>query len=152
MPVTDVVEDLNALQDLAEHEDDPDRRRMLDAVRSRLADRERGAKVSEAAELLGLTPPTVRAWIKSGVLVTVPETRPVRVDTLCLADVKRAVDLLRAHGTDQDLLAAVYRRLRDAELQQGAAFNAGMEDLAAERIVPIGDDLLEEMANLDRSE
>jgi predicted transcriptional regulator len=152
MPVVDVVEDLNALQELAEHEADPDRRRTLDAVRSRLADRDRGAKVSEAAELLGITPPTVRAWIKSGVLVAKPETRPVRVDTLCLADVKRAVDLLRAHGTDRDLLAAVYRRLRDAELLESEAFKAGMEDLAAGRIVPLGDDLCKEMANLDRSE
>lgn len=122
------------------------------AVRSRLAARDRGAKVSEAAELLGLTPPTVRAWIESGVLVAVPASRPVRLDTLCLADVKRAVDVLRAHGTDRDLLTAVYRRLHDAELQQSAAFKACMEDLAAGRIVPIGDDLRKEMASLDRPE
>jgi len=152
MSVVDVVEDLNALQELAQHETDPDRRRTLDDVRARLADRDSGAKVSEAAELLGVTPPTVRAWIKSGLLVAVPGARPARVDLLCLADVKRAVDLLRAHGTDRDLLAAVYRRLRDAELIESAAFKAGMADFGAGRIVPIGDDLREEMANLDRSE
>lgn len=152
MSVVDVVEDLNAQQELAEHEADPDRRRTLDVVRARLADRDSGAKVSEAAELLGITAAAVRAWIKSGVLVAVPEARPARVDLLCLADVKRAVDLLRAQGTDRDLLAAVYRRLRDAELINSGAFRAGMADLAAGRIVPVGDDLREEMANLDRSE
>lgn len=105
---------------MAEHEADPDRRRTLDVVRSRLADRDRGAKVAEAAELLGITPPTVRAWITSGVLVAVPEARPIRVDTLCLADVKRALDLIREHSDDRHLLAEVYRVLRDRAALEGA--------------------------------
>lgn len=144
MPVVDVVEDLNALQELAEHEADPDRRRTLDVVRSRLADRDRGAKVSEAAELLGITPPTVRAWIKSGLLVAVPETRPIRVETLCLADVKRALDLIREHSDDSHLLAEVHRVLRDRAALEGA--EEGFADLRAGRLVPLTDDLLAELS------
>ena len=144
MTVVDVVEDLNALQELAEHEADPDRRRTLDAVRSRLGDRDRGAKVAEAADLLGITPPTVRAWIQSGVLVAVPEARPIRVDTLCLADVKRALDLIREHSDDRHLLAEVYRVLRDRAALEGA--EEGFADRRAGRLVPLTDNLLAELS------
>ncbi|HXH56170.1 helix-turn-helix domain-containing protein [Iamia sp.] len=146
--VVDVVEDLNALQELAEHEADPERRRTLDAVRSRLGDRDRGAKVAEAAELLGITPPTVRAWITSGVLVAVPDARPTRVDTLCLADVKRALDLIREHSDDRHLLADVHRVLRDRAALDGA--EEGFADLRARRLVPLTDDLLAELSALPK--
>lgn len=124
----------------------------LDSIRSRLADRDGGAKVSEAAELLGVSPPTVRAWIKAGVLEPVRSASPIRVDVLNLADVKRVVDLLRAHGRDRDWLSAVYRRLRDRDLLDSDDFAAGLEDARAGRVVPIGDDLRKEMAELDRDE
>jgi excisionase family DNA binding protein len=150
--VVDVIEDLNALRDLANDEVDDAKREALDLLRQRLADRDRGAKVSEAAALLGVSAPTVRAWIRAGVLeeVSVGAT-PQRLNVLSLADVKRIVDLLRANGQNRDLLSAVYRLLRDPDLLESAEFERGMEDLRAGRLVPIGDDLREEMAALDRT-
>lgn len=145
----EIVEDLNTLHDLANDELDPSRRRELVAVRDRLAHRDKGAKVSEASELLGVSPPTVRSWIDAGVLEKVPKSSPLRVDTLSLADVKRAVDLLRRHGRDRDLLSAVYRVLRDRDILETAGLEAAIEDVAAGRVVPIGDDLRQEMADLD---
>ncbi len=53
---------------LASHEDDPERRRTLDELHRRVAARERGVKVSEAAA------------------------------ALALAEVKRALDLVRVHA------------------------------------------------------
>lgn len=150
MSVFEVVEDLTVLRTLAEHELDEERRRALEAVRRRLARRHAGAKVSETAEVLGVSPPTVRSWIDAGVLRSVPQSSPLRVHLSSLATVKRAVDLLRANGQDRDLLAAIYRRLRDQDLLESDGFAAGIEDMRARRVVPIGDDLRLEMAELER--
>jgi transposase-like protein len=142
----DVVEDLLALEQLAEQEDDPDRREAIELVRSHLADRDRGAKVSEVAQLLGLSQPTVRAWMEAGVLEARDETKPARVDVLSLAEVKRVVDLLRTHGHDRNLLVAVTHLVRDRGAQAGDDARHGLEDLAARRTVPLTDELLDELS------
>jgi hypothetical protein len=41
---------------------------------------------------------------------------PMRVDPLSLAEVKRAVDLLREHGQDRNLVVNVMRLLQDRVL------------------------------------
>lgn len=150
--VIGVMHDLNLLRELAEHEDDPERRQALDSIRSRVADRDHGAKVSEVADLLQVSPPTVRSWMKAGLLKPLEGTSPIRIDLLNLAEVKRVVDMLRAHGQDRDLLAAVYRRLRDRDLLASGNFVKGMEDLRVGRVAPIEGDLRKEMAELDQAE
>lgn len=146
MSLVEVVDDLLTLEELAAHEDDPERRRSLDAVRDHLADRDRGAKVSEVAHVLGISQPTVRAWIEAGVLELRGGASPVRVDVLSLAAVKRALDLLREHGHDRGLLIAVMRILRDRAVLAGGGVREGFDDLAAGRVVPLTDDLLDEIA------
>ncbi|MGI8684083.1 MAG: helix-turn-helix domain-containing protein [Acidimicrobiales bacterium] len=146
MALLDVVDDLLALEDLAEHEADPERRRSLHDVRTHVARRDRGAKVSEAAEVLGLSQPTVRAWIDSGLLTTVSDAKPVRVDVLALAETKRALDLIREHAEDRQLLVQVMRILRDRAALAGS--EEGFADLRAGRVVPLGDDLRAEIAEL----
>ena len=79
MSLAEVLDDLLNLQELAEVEGDPKRRRALDEVRSHVARRERGAKVSEAAAVLAISQPTVRAWIELRVLTPMPGTKPVRL-------------------------------------------------------------------------
>ncbi len=146
MSIIDVVDDLITLQELAAHEGDPERRRSLDDLHRRVAARERGVKVSEAAAVLSLSQPTVRAWIDSGVLVPVRDTSPVRIEVLSLADVKHALDLVRQHSEDRNLLAQVMRLLRDrADLT--AALDEGIADLTASRTVPLTDDLIAELAS-----
>jgi hypothetical protein len=66
----------------------------------------------------------VRSWFKTGVLPTAPGTSPLRADLIGLAHVKRAVDLLTEHGTDQALIVAVIRGLSDD--------TAGSDDTSAE--------------------
>src|SRR5947208_2738825 len=134
MSLADVVDDLLTLDELARHEDDPDRRRSLDLVRSHLADRDRGAKVSEVAQVLGLSQPTIRAWIEAGMLEPIAGTTPVRVNVLSLVDVKRALDLIRRHKDDRQLLLHVMRILRDRAALAGS--EDGFADLAAGRVVP----------------
>lgn len=146
MSLAEVVDDLITLQQLADHEDDPDRRRSLDAVRHRLAARDGGVKVSEAARVLEFSQPTIRSWIETGVLDAVPGVTPVRVDVGSLAAVKHAVDLLREHSDDRRLLADVMRLLRDRAALEGEGVREGFDDVAAGRLVPLTDDLLEEIA------
>jgi transposase-like protein len=146
MSLVDVVDDLLALEELAEQENDPDRRRSLDLVRTHLADRDRGAKVSEVAQMLGLSQPTVRAWMAAGVLQARGRAAPARVNVLSLAEVKRAVDLLREHGEDRNLLVAVMHLLRDRGVLAGDGVRGGFEDLGAGRVVPLTDELLEELS------
>lgn len=151
MSVADVVEDLNALGRLAEDDADDARRRALDALRRRLADRDRGAKISEAAEILGVSAPTVRSWVEAGILEEVADGgSPKRVELLGLADVKRLVDMLREQGQNRDLLAAVYRRLRDDAAVASPGLEESLADSRSNKTVPIGDDLREEIAALER--
>lgn len=148
MSLAEVLDDLLALEDLASREEDPTRRRSLDDVRTHVARRDRGAKVSEAAEVLGLSQPTVRAWIETGLLTTVSEAKPVRVEVLALAETKRALDLIREHADDRQLLVQVMRVLRDRAALEGA--DEGFADYRAGRVVPLGDDLRREIADLRR--
>ncbi len=149
MSVTEVVEDLNALRRLAEDELDESRRSALESVRNHLADRDRGAKISEAADVLGVSPPTVRSWVKAGILEEVADGgSPQRVEVLGLADVKRLVDMLREHGQNRDFLTAIYRRLRDDAVLASPGLEESIEDFRAGRTVPIGDDLRKEIEEL----
>jgi len=146
MSLAEVVGDLLELQDLAHDEEDPERRRALAEVRAHVAQRERGAKVSEAADVLGISQPTVRSWIEAGVLPAVPGTTPVRVDVLALAETKRALDLIRDHVDDRQLLVHVMRVLRDRAALQGS--EEGFADLHTGRTVPLGEDLRAEIVEL----
>jgi Mn-dependent DtxR family transcriptional regulator len=150
MSLAEVLDDLLALEELASREEDPERRRSLDDVRSHVARRDRGAKVAEVAEALGVSQPTVRAWIDAGLLTTVAGAKPVRVDVLALAETKRALDLVREHTGDRHLLAQVMRVLRDDAALEGA--EEGLADVRAGRVVPLGDDLRSEIAALRRRE
>lgn len=150
MSLMEVVDDLLALEELAEQEDDPHRRRSLEVVRAHLAERDRGAKVSEVAEVLGLSQPTIRAWIAAGLLEPISGTTPVRVTVLSLVDVKRALDLIRRHKNDRQLLAQVLRIVRDRAALAGS--EEGLADLAAGRVVPLGDDLRREVDELRRKD
>jgi len=132
--VVGVVQDLIALQQLAEQERDAARRRSLDAVREHVAERDRGAKVGEAAQVLGVSAPTVRAWIEAGALQAVAGSRPVRVGVMSLAVTKSVVDELRAHRDDRTLLADVLRVLRDRGVLAGEDVAAGLGDVSAGRV------------------
>jgi len=134
MSLSGVVEDLLALKRLAEDERDAVRRQALDAVRQHVADRDRGAKVGEAAQVLGVSVPTVRAWIEAGALQAVAGSSPLRVGVMSLAAAKSVVDELRRHRDDRHLLADVLRVLRDCGVLAGEDVAEGVEDLATGRV------------------
>lgn len=145
MSVVGVVEDLIVLQRLAEQERDAARRRSLDAVREHVAERDRGAKVGEAAQVLGVSAPTVRAWIEAGALRAVAGSSPLRIGVMSLAATKSVVEELRRHRDDRALLGDVLRTLRDRGVLAGQDVAAGMGDLSAGRVRRLDQATLEEL-------
>lgn len=152
MSVVEVVEDLIVLQRLAEQERDDQRRRSLDAVRQHVAERDRGAKVGEAAQLLGVSAPTVRAWIEAGALRAVAGSSPLRVGVMSLAATKSVVEELRRHREDRALLVDVLRILRDRGVLAGKDVGAGLGDLSEGRVRRLDRATLEELLPARRTQ
>lgn len=148
MPVLGIVEDILALDDLVGTDDDAARRETLLAVRDHIAQRCQGAKVADAAEVLGVSQPTVRAWLEAGILGGDVGARPIRIELISLANVKAALDAIRTSADDRQLLVQVQRVLRDRVASAGA--RDGMEDLRSGNERAIGDDLRGEIAALQR--
>jgi excisionase family DNA binding protein len=141
----DLVSDLVELERLAAAEEDDGRRRRLLRVHDRLATRSEGAKVSEAAGVLGLSVPTVRSWVEAGVLQAEHGRQPVRITYGSLAAAKRALDEIRAHQADRPLLTAVMRMLRDRDALDDPLLAEALEDLAHGRTRDIGPDDLDDL-------
>jgi hypothetical protein len=144
MSASDAIDDLIELKQLADQERDAARRRRLLGVHERVASRTEGVKVSEAADVLGLSAPTVRAWLDANVLIAVQGKGPTRVTAASLAAVKRAVDEIRSHRDDRRLLADVARLLRD-HAALGSDADAGIEDLRAGRVTRLDRARLDEL-------
>jgi excisionase family DNA binding protein len=151
MSLAGVVEDLLALQRLAQGERDAARRQALDEVRQHVADRDRGAKVGEAAQVLRVSAPTVRAWIEAGALQAVAGSRPVRVGVMSLAATKSVVDELRRHRDDRHLLADVLRLLRDRGVLAGEDVPGGVDDFGAGRVRRLDRASLDELLPASRT-
>ena len=148
--VVEVVDDLIALAQLAEQESDASRKGRLAMVHDHLAARDRGAKVSEAAQILGVSAPTIRSWIAIGLLETV-SARPVRVDVVSLAAAKRAVDEIRRHKDERHLLADVGRLLRDRAAMTGEGVAEGLDDFRSGRVTRLDRARLDELLPEKRS-
>ncbi len=144
MSASDAIDDLIELKQLAEQERDAARRRRLLGVHERMASRTEGVRVSQAAEVLGLSTPTVRAWLDANVLSAVQAKGPTRVTAASLAAAKRAVDEIRSHREDRHLLADVARLLRD-HAALGSDAHAGIEDLSAGRMTRLNRARLDEL-------
>ena len=68
-----------------------------------------------AAELLGLSEKTIRAWVEEGVLLAADTLSPrLLLDVARVHEVLHLIEDLRAAGTTKGLLDEVYRRLVDA--------------------------------------
>ena len=140
MTAIDLVNDLVALECLADGEEDGPRRRQLLAIFDRLAMRSEGAKVSEAATVLRISVPTVRAWASAGVLTNVRGSRPARVTYDSLAAVRRALDEVRSTRDNQSLLDAVARHRRDRAAPSGVDVDEAVGELHTELTRPLAKD------------
>ena len=150
MSTAEVVNDLIELERLAEVESDSERRKTLVGIHDNLATRSGGAKVADGALLLDLSPPTVRAWIDAGVLDEIHAATPRRVTFKSLAAAKRALDEVREHGDDRQMLSQVLRLLRDRAALGGEDVNTGIDDLRSGRRTRVTPKLLDDLRTTER--
>jgi hypothetical protein len=94
---------------------DPRRSKLLAAV-ARTLDAAPPVRTIVAAELLGVSDKTVRAWAREGVLVVRQDEPRVLLDARRLYEVVVLVDDLRKAGHTRGLLDEVWRRLSDGAL------------------------------------
>jgi hypothetical protein len=95
-----------------------------------------GVTVARAAHKLGVSEPTVRAWIERGALRAIPNTSPTQVDPNSLRDVVRAVGELRDRGVDREWLQALLDYLDDRAARRSEAVHEGLEDLSLGKLEP----------------
>ncbi len=95
-------------------------RRRVQAAEEELVELERrlGAEtpidVSQAAKILGVSAPTVRAWAKRGILERIPNRSPIALTFDSVRRTRRLLGELRAQGDDREFV----QRLLDAALDQ----------------------------------
>lgn len=83
-----------------------------------------------AAELLGLSEKTVRAWVEENVLLRAETTSPrLLLDVQRVHDVLHLVNDLREAGNTTGLLDEVYRRLIDASWLERADLRESIEQM-----------------------
>jgi transposase-like protein len=89
-----------------------------------------GVPVAQAARRLGVSVPTVRAWIARGALTAIEGSSPVEIEPESLRSVGRALQELRERGVDREWLQALVDYLDDREARQRPALREGLEQLA----------------------
>jgi transposase-like protein len=95
-----------------------------------------GLPVAETARYLGVSEPTVRDWLRRGVLRTVPGAKPLLVERDGLRRVHRAVEELRERGQDADWLRALLDYLDDVAVRHSPAVQHGLAEMAAGHLEP----------------
>jgi len=95
-----------------------------------------GLPVSEAAEYLDVSEPTIRLWLDRGVLRKVPGFKPLLLERSSLRAAHRAVNELRARGQDSDWLRALVDLLHDRIERNSAAVRRGLEEMERGELEP----------------
>ena len=112
----ELMERVETLESVARSlpEQDERRQRLLSLVEKDLSSAA-PLRPRVAAELLGLSEKTVRAWVDEGILVAAETSSPrLLLDVVRVHEVIHLVQDLRAAGATTGLLDEVYRRLVDA--------------------------------------
>lgn len=87
-------------------------RRMLDTLDAPI-----GLSVAQAAQRLNVTAPTIRKWIKDGVLIQTPGRKPAEIAPRSLIEVQRALSSVRANYPARQWTKALAAYLHDRDLQ-----------------------------------
>jgi hypothetical protein len=95
-----------------------------------------GVSVAAASEQLGVSEPTIRSWVKRGVLSAVSKASPMQIEPESLHRVSRALAELRERGQDRDWLQAVVDYLHDREARKSDALQKGISQLKRGQLEP----------------
>jgi hypothetical protein len=124
----DRVEEIEDIAGTLDHEDER-RERLLHVAQTAIDDCV-PIRSRIAADLLKLSEPTVRSWVKEGVLTTAPGTsRVLTLDPHRLHQVMHLVRDLRHAGRTKGLLDAVWHRLSDSALLEREDLTESIEQM-----------------------
>lgn len=76
-----------------------------------------GLSVEQAAERLDVTAPTIRKWLKDGLLTRTAGRKPAEIDPRSLIEVQRALNSVRASCPARQWTKALAAYLHDRDLQ-----------------------------------
>lgn len=94
--------------------------------------------IATAAHYLGISEPTVRAWVGRGALERAPGGGPVRIGRDSARRVGRGLVELRARAHDRDWLAALADYLHDESDRRSEPVRKGLDELARGELEPAG--------------
>lgn len=96
------------------------------------ADASRGIRVSTTSMLLEVSEPTVRDWLRRGILVPIHGSKPVQVELESVARVRRVLrDLRRRASEDPDWRRNLVDAIHDAITLSSPSVQAGLKELAS---------------------
>lgn len=98
--------------------------------------RGRGLSVEATAQYLGVSAPTVRTWVKRGVLERKPGSIPLQIDRDSARRVQRGLVELRERGQDREWLATLVDYLHDERDRRSEPVRQGLGELACGRLEP----------------
>lgn len=120
------AEVLRAVEDIAE---------AVDRLEAEVA-RGTGLSVEAAAQYLDVSAPTVREWMRRGVLERKADSKPAQIDRESARTVHRALAELRARGQDRDWLTTLVDYLHDAHDRHSESLRKGLDELARGELEP----------------
>jgi hypothetical protein len=95
-----------------------------------------GLPVADAATYLQVSEPTVREWLKRGVLNRVPDAKPVLIERESLRSVHRLLAELRERGKDRDWLSTFVDYVHDRAVVRSPAVRRGLAEMEAGDLEP----------------
>jgi predicted transcriptional regulator len=87
-----------------------------------------GLSVEQAAERLDVTAPTIRKWLKDGLLTQTPGRKPAEIDPRSIIEVQRALSSVRANYPARQWTNALAAYLHDRDLQSQDWVVEGMHE------------------------
>jgi hypothetical protein len=87
-----------------------------------------GVTVDQAAEWLEVTKPTVRKWLKEGLLRRITGRKPVEIDPRSLIELQRVLSTVKASFPARQWSKALTAYLHDSDLQSQAWFVKGRQE------------------------
>ena len=95
-----------------------------------------GLSVADAAAYLAVSQPTVRDWLKRGVLEQIPGSKPVLIDRASVRHVHRLLEELRERGKDRDWLRAFVDYVHDMAIRRSPEVRRGIEQMERGELEP----------------
>lgn len=95
-----------------------------------------GLSVADAAAYLTVSQPTVRGWLKRGVLEQVPGSEPVLIDRASVRHVHRLLEELRERGKDREWLRTFVDYVHDMAIRRSPEVRRGIKQMERGELEP----------------